>query len=124
MIPRLLIYEVNLEVDEDINFKVAGWLTEHINKMLTFKGFNMAQWFFRKPEDEGRPHINKTLWTIQYLVEDRASLDAYLNEHAPTMREETVNKFGDKITSTRRVLQLLTVAGLPPEFAGLEGEKS
>jgi hypothetical protein len=111
----MLIYEVNLELDEDINFKVAGWLTEHIDKMLAFKGFKVAQWFFRRPEDEGRPDTKKTLWTIQYLVEDRASLDAYLNEHAEKMRADAVNQFGDKLSANRRVLNLLSVAGLPFE---------
>jgi len=83
----MLIYEVNLEVDDDINFKVAAWLTEHINKMLTFKGFKVAQWFFRKPEDEGRPSEKKTLWTIQYLVEDRASLDEHLSQPLSSFTE-------------------------------------
>ena len=109
----MLIYEVNLEVADEINFKVAAWLSEHINKMLTFKGFKIAQWFFRKPEDEGRDATDVTLWTIQYLVEDRPSLDEYFSQHAVKVREEAEEKFGDKLVVTRRVLQLLSVAGYP-----------
>lgn len=110
----MLIYEVNLEVDEEINYKVAGWLTEHIEKMLKIKGFQVAQWFFRLPEDEGRSD-KKTLWTIQYLVEDRASLDDYLKNQAETIRSEAVQLFGDKLSANRRILQLLQVAGFPLE---------
>jgi|SRR5215470_3236553 len=109
----MLIYEVNLEVEEEINYKVAGWLTEHIQQMLEFKGFKAAQWFFRQPEDEERQSANKTLWTIHYLVEDRPSLNDYFREHAERKRQEAIDKFGDKLSVSRRVLNLLSVAGLP-----------
>ena len=109
----MLIYEVNLEVDDDINFKMAGWLPEHIDAILKNKGFQSAHWYFRKPEDEGAKPNNKTLWSIHYLVEDRESLDNYLNNHAAKMREEGIKKFGDKFSANRRVLNLLSVAGYP-----------
>jgi hypothetical protein len=110
----MLIYEVNLEVDEDINYRYAGWLPEHINKMLKFKGFQAAYWFFRKPEDEGRKPTAKTLWTIQYVVQDRQCLDEYLTNHANGMRKEALDNFGTKFKAERRILNLLSAAGLPP----------
>ena len=109
----MLIYEVNIEVDESINYKVAGWLTEHINKMLEHKGFKAAQWFFRLPEDEERQPDGKTLWTIQYLVEDKEKLQDYLQNHSQKVRQEAIDRFGDKFTATRRVLNLLSVSGSP-----------
>jgi hypothetical protein len=119
----MLIYEVNLEVEEEINYKVAGWLTEHIQKVLTLKGFKVAYWFFRKAEDENSQTTNKTLWTIQYVVEDRPTLDAYFNEQAPQMRKEAIDRFGDKIHITRRILNLLNIMGLPAELEGLQSTK-
>jgi hypothetical protein len=109
----MLIYEVNLEVDEDINYKVAGWLSAHIEKMLTFPGFKVAYWFFRQPEDENSTVINKILWTIQYIVEDRPSLDKYLKEHAKEIRKEAHEQFGEKMQASRRVLHLLNILGSP-----------
>ncbi len=119
----MLIYEVNLEVEEDINYKVAGWLTEHLQKMLTFKGLKVAYWFFRKAEDEDSKVTNKTLWTIQYVVEDRPSLDAYLNEQAPQMRKEGIERFGEKMHITRRILNLLNIMGLPSKLEQLQSTK-
>src|SRR5271170_1524011 len=112
----MLIYEVNLEVDEDINYKVAGWLSGHIEKMLTLKGFKVANWFFRKPEDENSKVTNKILWTIQYVVEDRPSLDNYLKEHAEQIRKEVNDQFGEKIQANRRVLYLLNILGSPNDL--------
>ena len=106
----MLLYEVNMEVSESINYKVAGWLTEHLQIMLKRKGFQALQWFFRLPQDEQREQDNKTLWTLQYLVEDRACLDEYLAHEDETIRE-LKTKFGEDVHVSRRVLNLLRVAG-------------
>ena len=107
----MLVYEVNLEVKEEAKFAFAGWLPGHIDQMLKFDGFKAAQWFFRNHEEEEREPDNTQLWTIQYVIESKENLEAYLKKHAPKMREEALTKFGDKFSATRRVLHLLSVAG-------------
>ncbi len=107
----MLIYEVNLEVDEDINHKMAAFLQEHLQKMLDFKGFKSAYWYFRRPEDEEREPTH-TLWTVQYVVDSQNDLDDYLNNHAQNMRSETDALFQGQYRATRRILHLLGVAGL------------
>lgn len=114
----MLIYEVNLEVDDDINFKMAGWLPNHIEEMLKLKGFQSAHWYFRRPEDEDSSVDGKTLWSIHYLVENRESLDEYFEKHAEKMRKEGKEKFGEKFSASRRVLNLLSVAGYPFQQEG------
>lgn len=116
----MIIYEVNLEVDEEINYKMAAFLQEHLQQMLTFKGFRTAYWFFRRPEDEPEAPTETTLWTIQYVVDSREDLDDYLANHAEKMRGETTDRFGDKFKASRRILNLLGVAGLPDQ-AGTSG---
>ncbi len=109
----MLIYEVNLEVDEEINYKMAAFLQDHLQEMLEFKGFKSAYWYFRRPEDEQcRP--THTLWTIQYVVESQDDLDNYLNNHAQTMRSATDALFEGRYKATRRILHLLAAAGLTP----------
>ncbi len=115
----MLIYEVDLEVDEDINYKVAGWLTEYVHEVVKHKGFQALQWFFRLPHDEGRdPKENKTLWTLQYLVDDRTSLDDYLKDQEPKMKDKLNEQYGDKVVYKRRVLNLLRLAG--PAYDNLQ----
>ncbi len=113
----MILYEVNLEVDNDINHKVAGWLPEHIDKLLHIDGFKSAYWFFREPADEGREDTNITLWTIQYVLNDRKALDDYFNNQAEQLRAEAIEKFGDKMKASRRILNLLSFAnvGAPPQ---------
>jgi hypothetical protein len=111
----MLIYEVNIEVDQEINFKCAGWLPEQIKKILTLKGFQGAYWYFRDPKDEGREPSGKTLWTVHYLVENRQCLDEYLNQHKPAEKQEILERFGSGFAASQRVLQLLSVAGSPQE---------
>src|SRR5271168_3942439 len=108
----MLIYEVNLEVDEDINYKVAGWLTEYVQEAVKGKGFQALQWFFRLPGDEGRDASEKkTLWTLQYLIDDRSSLDDYLKEQEPKIKQKLHDQYGEKVIYSRRVLNLLRLAG-------------
>lgn len=109
----MLIYEVNIEVDESINYKVAGWLPEHIDNVLKTPGFQSAYWFFRQPEDEDRAGEKKTLWTVHYVVDSRASLDAYIIGRAVELRKEAVDKFGEQMKTTRRILNLLGMAQSP-----------
>ncbi|MBI5172405.1 MAG: DUF4286 family protein [Candidatus Obscuribacter sp.] len=107
----MIIYEVNLEVDESIKFKYAGWLPAHIEKMMTMPGFMNAYWFFREPQFEGKDP-NKTLWTIQYFLKDQESLDQYLNNQAKAMRQEALDLFGaEHFKAERRVLYPLAGAG-------------
>ena len=42
----MLIYEVNLTVDEDIATEYSTWLREHIREMLTIDGFEAAAWYW------------------------------------------------------------------------------
>lgn len=115
----MLIYEINLDVDEDINYKVAGWLTEHVAEMLEYKGFKIVYWFFRNAVDEGLPEGSKTLWTLHYVVEDRPCLDEQINK-TPNMKQAISNQFGDKVKVTSRILNLLTASGLPFDAEGSE----
>ena len=106
----MLLYEVNMEVSDTINYKVAGWLTEHLQVMMKKRGFQALQWFFRLPQDEHRELDKKTLWTLQYLVEDRNCLDEYLAQEDDT-NKELKEKFGYDVLVSRRILNLLRVAG-------------
>lgn len=120
----MLIYEVNLTVNDEIASVYAGWLADHIQRMMKFKGFSGAQWFFRLPEEEKPELKDKKLWTIQYLVDSPESLDEYLTQHAEAMRKEASDRFGERFTSERRILHLLSVAVNPEELARAQAGES
>ena len=105
----MLIYEVNLTVDEDVAPRYSSWLREHVREMLEFDGFEAAVWFDRHDDGTTVPDADEPAdpreWTLQYQVRDRAALQAYFDEHADEMRREGVEKFGDHVESSRRIFE-------------------
>jgi len=105
----MLIYEVNLTVDEDVASRYSAWLREHIREMLEVDGFEAAAWYVRSEDGDTIPEAGEPTdpreWTIQYQVRDRDALQAYFDDHAEDMRREGVEKFGDHVTSSRRIYE-------------------
>ncbi|MBV9575303.1 MAG: DUF4286 family protein [Gammaproteobacteria bacterium] len=97
----MVIYEVNLTVKNEIFSDYYPWLIEHIKIMLQFQGFRKAQ-ISKEKYDENIN--NETKLTVHYSLDTEADLEHYLNHHAKNMRAESISKFGDKFSASRRVL--------------------
>jgi antibiotic biosynthesis monooxygenase (ABM) superfamily enzyme len=97
----VIVYEVNLVVREAIHADYRAWLAGHIEEMLALPGFVSAE--ILDQIEPASPQGTRAL-TVCYRIADRASLDRYLDEHAPRMREDGQRRFGDAFTATRRVL--------------------
>ena len=94
-----VLYEVNLDADAAIAGPFDTWLRDHIADVLQFDGFLSAEILDDDTASEGR--IRRI---VQYRLRNQAALDAYLREHAPRMRAQGVEKFGERYTAERRVL--------------------
>ena len=101
----MIIYEVNLTVEPEIADGYGSWLEPHIEEILGLPGFEGGIWLSRDPEAEDPP--GRKLWTIQYFLKNRKSLDDYLQQHAPRFRKQALDRFGDKFQAKRRVLELV-----------------
>ncbi len=106
----MVIYEVNLTIDQEIYSQFVLWLNTHVKEMLHFPGFIQAS--FLQPEENRS--LQESL-TIQYLLQSRADLEHYLTEFAPKMREEGVKRFKDKFSITRRVFSVQKIVKNPWE---------
>ena len=95
----MVIYEVNLDIDEDIYAEYEIWLKDHIQKMLQFPGFIQATLL---KEERGEGSAQEKL-TVQYQLENRAALDRYFTEYAPQMRGDGLKLFQNKFNAERRV---------------------
>ncbi len=96
-----IVYEVNLSVDAELAQRYEQWLQQHIEQMLALPGFISATSYrMIEPID-----TDKVGWTVQYVLASKASLDQYLQQHAPKMRADGVKHFGDRFTATRRIYQ-------------------
>jgi len=94
----MIIYEVNLEIDQSIYADYIPWLDQHIQDILSLPGFTKA--LLVQDQDSN----NKI--SVQYYLESETSLDNYLKNHAPQMRADGINKFQGKFTTNRRVLKI------------------
>jgi hypothetical protein len=105
----MLIYEVNLTVDEAIATDYSTWLREHIREMLKLDGFEAAAWYTRGDDLDALPDDEATTgerhWTIHYQVEDRDHLQTYFDGEAERMRQDGQERFQDQFSAERRILE-------------------
>lgn len=97
----MVIYEVNLAIDEDVYPQFQLWLKKHVKEMLELPGFIQAS--ILKPENERTADQEKL--TVQYQLDNRESLNGYFAEFAFKMREEGLNLFKDKFSAQRRIFE-------------------
>jgi hypothetical protein len=98
----MIIYEVNHDVEKEIEKEYTEWLSSHIREMLGFKGFESVDWYTRAADDNER----KLHWSIHYHVQSMADLMDYLDTHAQKMRADGANRFGGRYQASRRILSL------------------
>lgn len=105
----MLIYEVNLVVDESIAPRYSTWLREHVRDLLKLDGFDAAAWFVRSDNADTMPDGDEPdgprQWTIHYQVRDADALQAYFDNHADVFRRNRPETFEGHVTIDRRVLQ-------------------
>ncbi len=131
---HMTIYEVNVRVLTEIADEYEIWLNDHIEEILLIDGFESAEWFVVEEDketkdleeavrqavrlDESVPAeireaaaspVETRLYSIQYRLRDRASLDHYFNFHAERLRQEGIERFGTKFAATRRVMKLYRI---------------
>lgn len=101
----MIIYEVNLSIDERIYSEYLSWLNNHAKQMLRFPGFIQASIF----KEEQAEVLEQPRLTVQYHLESRRDLERYFTEFASKMREEGLQRFGDKFSATRRIFEAQVV---------------
>ncbi len=99
----MVIYEVNLTIDQAIFENFLAWLNEHIKKMLTFPGFIEAKLYEVLP-DQAAIQTPQQLITVAYRLDSLNDLQHYLANHATKMRQEGLERFGQHFSATRRIL--------------------
>ena len=94
-----VLYEVNLEAEAAIEAPFDTWLRDHIADLLQLEGFLSAEIL----DDVGAPS-GRVRRIVQYRLRNQQSLDRYLAERAPAMRQRGIELFGDRFTASRRSL--------------------
>lgn len=94
----MVLYEVSLSVESAIESQYRDWLLGHIAEMESFPGFGPTSLWKLEQDDP-----SKIEWVVAYTVDTRANLEHYLIHHAPRMRMEGMERFGDQFSASRRI---------------------
>ena len=105
----MVIYEVNLTINNDIYIDFRAWLNQHIDAILRIHTFIQASVF----KVEQNKNADEKQLTIQYQLNNRHDLEQYFIKFAAKMRTDAINQFGNKFSATRRILELQEIIILP-----------
>jgi quinol monooxygenase YgiN len=94
-----VIYEVNLQAEPEIAADFAIWLKLHVDKMVALPGFLGARIYREEKSGELAP-----AWSVHYRLSSRAALEDYFKKHAGPMRQQGIERFGNRCTASRRIL--------------------
>jgi len=92
----MVLYEVNLSIDASVYDDYLQWLKLHIAEILKINGFVGAKTYFLQ-EDTHQV-------IVVYKIKSQADLTNYLENHAAHFRQDALNRFGEKVKATRRIL--------------------
>ena len=98
----MIVYVVELEMDDALRDEYLAWLEDHVREMLALPGFIGAETLIRR---EPPPSAGRFIAQAHYRLRDRAAWDGYLAHHAPRMRQAGVARFGQRVRASRAILE-------------------
>ena len=99
----MIIYNVTINVDESIHNDWVKWMqNKHINEVLATGLFTHAKMVKVLVEEE----MGGTTYAVQYFTDSKTKLESYYQNHAPKLRQEGLQLFGDKMLAFRTELEV------------------
>ena len=98
----MVIYNVTTGVDRAIELEWLEWMREiHIPEVMRTKMFVGFKFYkVLTTEDDGT-----VSYAVQYSARSLGDIDLYLEKFAPSLRNESKKKFGDRQAAFRTVLE-------------------
>lgn len=101
----MIIYNVTTNIHESIHDQWMTWMQEkHINDVLATGKFSSARMVKVLMEEE----MGGVSYSIQYITENKETLQRYYDEDALRLRQEALALFGDKMVAFRTELELIS----------------
>lgn len=98
----MIVYVVELEMDASLRDEYLAWLHDHVREMLALPGFIGAEILVRM---EPPPPAGRFVVSAHYRLRDHAAFEGYLANHAGHMRAAGVARFGERVRTSRQVLE-------------------
>lgn len=100
----MIIYNVTINIDESIHHDWLKWMQhKHINEVLATGLFTQAKLIKVLVEEE----MGGTTYAVQYYTDSKSKLEDYYQNHAPRLRQEGLQLFGDKMLAFRTELEVM-----------------
>ncbi len=99
----MYIYNVTVNVEDDIKDRWLNWIKNHIPQVLATGKFTGAK-LSKVLVDEKN---NTTTYSIQYRAKSRKDLDDYYTYFAENLRNDGLRLFADKMLAFRTELEII-----------------
>lgn len=99
----MVIYEVNLHIDEVVYKEFRLWLDEHIKEMLAIPGFIQAM-VLKQIDGDGAGSAKQI--TVHYQLKGVDELNTYFEKYAPKLRSEGLKRFDGQFKASRRSFEV------------------
>jgi uncharacterized protein DUF4286 len=109
----MIVYNVTVNVDADVHDDWLRWMTDtHIPEVMATGLFLDSRMARVLSDDEG------FTYAIQYSCADMAAYERYRDQHAAGLQGRTRERYGDRFTAFRTLLEVVhssspTPAGRP-----------
>ncbi|OYU83447.1 MAG: hypothetical protein CFE24_11350 [Flavobacterium sp. BFFFF2] len=98
----MIYYNVTINIDQTVEQTWLSWMqNKHIAEVLATGLFQQARMVKIKTDQAD----GSTSYAVQYTADSMDDLDQYYREHAPRLREEGLQLFGDKMLAFRTELE-------------------
>ena len=99
-----IIYNVTIKVQASIQTAWLNWLQqEHIPEVIATGCFTQATILHLLEIDD----TEGPTYAIQYVAENKAMYDQYIEKYAPLMRQKSFDKWGDKFIAFRTLMHIV-----------------
>ncbi|SDG85808.1 DUF4286 family protein [Winogradskyella thalassocola] len=98
----MIIYNVTLNIDKSISKEWLEWVKEHIPQVLATGKFKEAKLTKVLVDDD-----ESDTYSVQYRAHSREALNSYYDEHAERLKQDGLQRFGDKVLSFRTELEVV-----------------
>ncbi|MFA6260681.1 MAG: DUF4286 family protein [Bacteroidia bacterium] len=99
----MIIYNVTINIEDEIHDEWLLWMKEtHIPEVMRtgmFVDHSFSRLLSRQEDETGITYV------IQYLANDMAHYEKYIQEFAPALQNETIKKFGNKFIAFRTLME-------------------
>ncbi|MGI9275676.1 MAG: DUF4286 family protein [Endozoicomonas sp.] len=112
----MIIYEVNCLVDKNIERAFLSWLRQHIKEIVALDGFHSAKIDQLLEDDRLQEQPGSAGISVRYRLENQEALESYLLNHAPQLRQDGIERFGNQFTVYRRVLASISATDQPNQL--------